>query len=212
MPKTEKIRYDVQKKALFCKEQLRPDVQWLRGEWIEYIRHIDVNRLVYLDEMSVNIGMTRLYGRSPRGERIVEYIPDVRYKRVSIVSTIRVNGKTNPFAYTGTMNGNLFMQYVWECVVPTLKPLDILIMDRSSVHMMKIISEMVESVGANAIYLPPYSPDFNPIETVFSQVKADFKKLKARDVDAICDVATFAFNDITLEQAQNHFKNCFCSL
>jgi len=176
-----------------------------------YIPYIDVNRLVYLDEMSVNIGMTRLYGRSPKGERIVEYIPDVRYKRISVISTIRVSGETNPFAYSGTLNGNLFMQYIWECVVPTLKPYDILVMDCLSTHM-KIISEMVESVGANVLYLPQYSPDFNPIETVFSQVKSELKKLKARSVVELCDALTLAFNSITPEQATNHFRNCFCGL
>ena len=177
-----------------------------------YIPYIDVNRLVYLDEMSVNIGMTRLYGRSPKGERIVEYIPDVRYKRISVISTIRVSGETNPFAYSGTLNGNLFMQYIWECVVPTLKPYDILVMDCLSTHNMKIISEMVESVGANVLYLPQYSPDFNPIETVFSQVKSELKKLKARSVVELCDALTLAFNSITPEQATNHFRNCFCGL
>lgn len=162
--------------------------------------------------MSVNIGMTRLYGRSPKGERIVEYVPDVRYKRVSVISTIRVSGETNPFAYSGSLNGSLFMQYIWECVVPTLNPYDILVMDCLSSHKMKIISDTVESVGANVLYLPPYSPDLNPIETVFSQVKSDLKKLKARSVVDLCDAITFAFNSITSEQAQNHFRNCFCSL
>jgi transposase len=143
-----------------------------------YIPYIDVNRLVYLDEMSVNIGMTRLYGRSPKGERIIEYVPDVRYKRISIVSTIRVSGETNPFAYSGTLNGNLFMQYIWECVVPRLKPYDILIMDCLSTHKMKIISDMVESHGANVLYLPPYSPDFNPTSLPADRLKLFFLKLK----------------------------------
>lgn len=162
--------------------------------------------------MSVNIGMTRLYGRSPKGERIYEYIPDIRYKRLSVLSTIRVNGEMNPFVYKGTLNGNLFAQYIWECVVPNLKPFDILIMDRLSSHMMDIISDMVESVGANVIYLPPYSPDFNPIETVWSEVKADLKELKARDVIAICDALTYAFYNVTPEHASNHFRNAIYSI
>jgi len=197
---------------LFSKEQLRPDVQWLRGEWVEYIKYIDVSRLVYLDEMSVNIGMTRLYGRSPKGERIVEYVPDVRYKRISVISTIRVSGETNPFAYSGTLNGNLFMQYIWEGVVPTLRPYDILIMDCLSSHKMKIISEMVESVDANVLYLPQYSPDFNPIETVFSQIKSDLRKQKPRSVDAICDSLSYAFYSITPQETENHFTNAILNI
>jgi len=156
--------------------------------------------------------MTRLYGRSPKGERIFEYVPDVRYKRVSILSTIRVNGTTNPFVYSGTLNGFLFMQYIWECVIPTLKPFDILIMDCLSSHKMKIISEMVEFVGANVLYLPQYSPDLNPIETVFSQIKADVRNHKPRSVEDICDSLTYAFYYITPEHAKNHFTNCFCGL
>jgi transposase len=156
--------------------------------------------------------MTRLYGRAPKGERIYEYIPDVRFSRVSVISTIRVDGTTNPFVYSGTLNGFLFMQYIWECVVPTLKPYDILIMDCSSSHKMKIISEMVESVGANVVYLPPYSPDFNPIETVFSQIKSDLRNQKPRSVEAICDSLTYAFYSITTEQSENHFTNAIFNI
>ena len=162
---------------------------------------------MFLDETSVNIGMTRLYGRALKGERIYEYVPDVRFKRVSVVSTIRVNGETNPCVFSGTLNGFLFMQYIWDCVVPTLKPFDILVLDRLASHKMKIISEMVESVGANVVYLPPYSPDLNPIETVFSQIKSDLRKDKPRSVDAICDSLTLAFYSITPQQAENHFRN-----
>jgi len=212
LPQVAQEKVEFQKKTLFASEQLRPDVQWLRGEWVEYIKYIDMDRLVYLDEFSVNIGMTRLYGRSPRGERIVEYVPDVRYSRVSVISTIRVSGETNPVAFSGTLNGKLFMQYIWECVVPNLKPYDILIMDCLSSHKMKIISEIVESVGANVLYLPPYSPDFNAIETVISQIKADLRRDKPRSVEAICDAITFAFYSVTPQDAQNHFRNAILNI
>jgi transposase len=167
---------------------------------------------VYLDETGVSIGMTRLYGRAPKGERIYEYVPDVRYSCVSVISTIRVDGTTNPFVYSGTLNGFLFTQYIWECVIPTLKPYDILIMDCLSSHTMKIISEMVENAGANVLYLPKYSPDFNPIETVFSQVKSDLRNHKPRSVEAICDSLTYAFYSITPEQAHNHFINAIYNI
>ena len=168
---------------------------------------------MYLDEFPANTGMTRLCGRSPRGVRVVEYVPDVRYKRVSVVSTIRVTGETNPVAYSGTLNGNLFMQYIWECVVPTLRAYDILVMDcLTSSRKMKIISEMVEGVGANVLHLPPYSPDFNAIETVISQIKADLRRDKPRSVEAICDAITFAFYSVTPQEAQNHFSSAIHSI
>jgi len=212
LPQAAQERFELQKKTLFSKEQLRPDVQWLRGEWVEYIKHTDVSRLVYLDEFSVNIGMTRLYGRSPKGVRIVEYVPDVRYKRVSVISTIRVDGTTNPVAFKGTLNGFMFMQYIWEYVVPNLKPYDILIMDCLSSHKMKLISEMVESIGANVVYLPCYSPDFNAIETVISQIKSDLREQKPRSVEAICDSLTYAFYSVTPQQAENHFTNAILNI
>ena len=90
--------------------------------------------------------------------------------------------------------------------MPSLKPYDILIMDCSSAHKMKIISEMVESVGANVLYLPPYSPDLNPIETVFSQVKADLKNLKARSVVDLCDAISFAFYSVIVIQVDKERK------
>jgi len=156
--------------------------------------------------------MTRLFGRAPKGERIYEYVPDVRYSCVSVLSTIRVDNTSNPFVYKGTLDGNLFTQYIWECVVPTLKPYDILVMDRLSSHMMPIITEMVDSVGANVLYLPPYSPDFNPIETIFSQIKSDLRRDKPRDIDAICDSLTYAFYSITPEQAHNHFVDAIYNI
>ena len=194
---------------MFAKEQQREDVQQLRREWLEYITHIDANRLVFLDETGINIAMTRLYGRAPKGERIIEYVPDVRYKRLSVVSTLRVTGDTVPFVYSGTMNGNLFMQYIALCVVPTLKPYDILVMDCLSSHKMKIISEMVEAVGANVVYLPPYSPDFNPVELLWAEIKADLRKLKARSVVDLCDALNFAFFSIQTEHVKCYFKKCF---
>jgi transposase len=173
---------------------------------------LDVSRLVYLDETSINLAMTRLYGRSLKGERVVDYVPDARFKRLSLLSTIRINGEMIPFVYSGTLNGNLFMQYIWECVIPTLKSFDILILDCLSSHKIKGISEMVESVGANVVYLPQYSPDLNPIETVWSEVKADLKTLKARSVEALCDALTYALYSVTPEHIANHFENCYCRL
>lgn len=96
--------------------------------------------------------------------------------------------------------------------MPTLKPYDILVMDCLSSHKMKTISEMVQNAGANVVYLPPYSPDFYPIETVFSQIKSDLRKHKPRSVEAICDSLTYAFYSITPQQAQNHFSNAILNI
>ena len=156
--------------------------------------------------------MTRLYGRSFGGERIYDYVPDVRFERYSLLSTMAADGDMIPIVYSGTLNGDLFKKYIATFVVPNLKPFDILIMDGLSVHKVKGIHEMIEAAGANLIYLPPYSPDLNPIETVWSEIKAYLKKLKARTYDAICDGVCIAIDSVTPEHAINHFRNCCCGL
>jgi transposase len=156
--------------------------------------------------------MTRLYGRAPKGERVVEYVPDSRFERYSILSTIRVTGETVPFVYPGTLKGNLFLQYIAYCVAPTLKQYDVLVMDCLSSHKMKSVAELVESAGANVVYLPPYSPDLNPIETLWSELKSDLRKRKVRSIYDICDALTHFFYYLDVEHVENHFANCFCRL
>ena len=212
MPKAEKDRPQLKKKTLFPKEQQREDVQKLRQEWIEYIPFIDISRLLYLDETSINLAMTRLYGRAFAGERVVDYVPDVRFERYSLLSTMAANADMIPLVYSGTLNGDLFKLFIAQFVVPKLKPRDILIMDCLSVHKVKGISEMVEAVGANVVYLPPYSPDLNPIEFVWPEIKADLKKLKADTYDLICDGVSTAIDAVVPEHAINYFRNCYCGL
>jgi len=156
--------------------------------------------------------MTRLYGRSFGGERVVDYVPDVRFERYSLMSTIAIDGEMIPLLYSGTLNGEIFKQYIRQFVVPQLKPRDILITDCLSVHKAKGVADLIESVGANIVYLPPYSPDLNPIEYVWPEIKADLKKAKARTYDEICDAVGMALDEVTPEHSVNYFLNCYCSL
>ena len=184
----------------------------MRKEWVEYIPHIEISRLIFLDETGVNLGMTRLYGRAFGGERVVDYVPDVRFERYSIISTLKASGDMIPMVYRGTLNGDFFKEYIKQFVVPTLKPRDILVMDCLSSHKVKGVAEMVEAVGANLVYLPQYSPDLNPIETVFSEIKSHLRKIKARTYETFCDAVATAVDCVTEEHAINHFLNCYCSL
>jgi len=168
--------------------------------------------LHYLDETSINLALTRLYGRAFGGERVYDYVPDVRFERYSLLSTISINAYMIPLIYSGTLNGDLFKQYILQFVVPKLKPRDILVMDGLSVHKVKGISEMVEAVGANVVYLPPYSPDLNPIENVWSEIKSDLKKDKARTYEDICDSICNAIDNVSSEHVVNHFVHCYCSI
>jgi len=158
---------------------LREDVQEERSKWKEKIKAIDPNRFVFLDETSVNCGMTRLYGRAPKNERIYDYVPDVRFKRTSVISTIRLNGDSVPFMFKGTLNGDLFIGYIEQYLAPTLNESDILVLDSCSAHK-KYELDAVYEKGADVWFLPRYSPDLNPCENAWSKTKSSLRKDKAR--------------------------------
>jgi len=141
---------------------------------------MDINKLVFLDESGTNTGMTRLYGRGLSNERVVDYVPDVRFERTTIMSTIRLNGEMVPLVFEGALNGDLFKEYVSQCLAPTLQKGDIVIMDNLASHKVKDAIAPIIAAEATVFYLPPYSPDLNPIEMMWSKLKAYLRKTKAR--------------------------------
>lgn len=141
---------------------------------------MDANKLVFLDESGINTGMTRLYGRSTRGKRVDDYVPNVRFERTSILSSVRLSGDLVPLVFEGSLNGELFREYVSKCLVPTLQEGDVVIMDNLTAHKVEGIADLILSAGAEVVYLPPYSPDLNPIEMMWSKIKAHLRKTKAR--------------------------------
>jgi transposase len=149
--------------------------------------------------------MTRLYARAHGGDRLVDYTPDVRFERTSILSSVRFNGETVPMVYNGALNGELFIKYITDFLIPTLKAGDIVIMDNLSSHKVKGVIEAIESVGATVLYLPPYSPDFNPTEQLWSKIKAFLRKVKARTGELLIDAITDAFQTISLSDIKNWF-------
>ena len=136
----------------------------------------DPARLVFIDETCTNTAMVRLRGRALRGERLVDYAPHGAWKTISFVGGLRQRGMTAPFVIEGAMNGLMFLAYVKQCLVPTLKRGDIVLMDNLPVHKVAGVAEAIEAAGATLIYLPKYSPDLNPIELPFSKLKAHLRK------------------------------------
>lgn len=141
---------------------------------------MDAARLVFLDESGVNTGMTRLYGRGARGARVTDYVPDARFERSSVLSSVRLSGELVPLVFEGALNGDLFKEYVSKFLVPTLHEGDIVIMDNLAAHKVKGVAELIQAAGAAVVYLPQYSPDLNPIEMMWSKIKAHLRKTKAR--------------------------------
>jgi len=180
-------RHDItrKKKSLRAAEQHREDVARARRKWIREQGLLDPAHLVFIDETSMNTSMVRLYGRSPCGERLVDHVPFGNWETLTFVSALRHDKMVAPMVVEGAMNGELFLAYVQQCLVPTLKPNDIVVVDNLSAHKAPGVAEAIEAAGATLRYLPQYSPDLNPIEMPFSKFKAPLRKLAERTVPGI---------------------------
>jgi transposase len=173
------------KKSLRAAEQKRKDVARARRKWIREQGLLDPAKLVFIDETSVNTNMVRLYGRGPSGVRLVDDVPFGQWETLTFVSALRHDGMVAPMLIEGPMNGELFLAYVEQCLAPTLKPKDIVVVDNLTSHKVAGVAEAIEAAGATLRYLPQYSPDLNPIEMPFSKFKAYLRKLAQRTIPGI---------------------------
>jgi len=128
------------------------------------------------------------------------------------LSTVRLSGEKVAFVFEGTLNKELFVEYLRVCLVPTLGPEDVLVLDNSSVHTSRLVRDVLKELGVNVLFLPVYSPDFNPIEFMWAYVKSVLRKLKARTEEALLDAAVQAFDCVTPELIASWFKHCNYSL
>ena len=149
--------------------------------------------------------MARRYGRAPRGERCQAPVPYGHWKTTTFVGALRLEGMTAPMVLDGAMHGAAFLAYVEQVLVPTLSPGDIVIMDNLSAHKSPAVRHAIEAAGAEPRFLPPYSPDFNPIEMAFSKLKAFLKKTAARTVNDLWDAIANGINTFTPTECQNYF-------
>ena len=156
----------------------------------------------------MNCAMTRLYGRTFSGERVYEYVPDVRFKRTSVMGALGLNGIIAPFTYDGTLNGELFGAYVKESLALAMKKGDTLILDNLSAHKVKGVLKPLIDKGINIVFLPPYSYDFNPIELAWAKVKSYLRKVKARTADALFSAIAPALNIITTDDIKSWIRHC----
>jgi len=169
---------------------------------------MEKGRLVFLDESSINLGMTRLYGRAPANERVNDYVPDVRFERTSIISTVRLDGTQTPFIFKGALNGALFKAYVEKFLVPAFSKGDMLLMDNSPVHKTKGAVDALLEKGVTVMFIPRYSPDFNPIELLWSKLKAFLRKAKARAIDSLMGALKLALDSISTDDIDGWFRHC----
>jgi len=146
---------------------------------------LDVRRLVFIDETWAKTNLARGYGRSRRGIRLLAKVPYGHGKTTTFVAALRHDQLTAPVVVDGAMNGAVFLAYVEQQLVPTLRPGDIVVMDNLAAHKVAGIRQAIEAVGAEVVYLPPYSPDLNPIELVFSKLKWLLRSAGQRTIDGL---------------------------
>ena len=169
---------------------------------------IDPNRWVFLDETGVNTAMARLYGRAPRGERLVDKVPQAHWQMTTLVAGIRADGVVAPFALTGAMDALTFERYVEQVLVPCLRRGDIVVLDRLQAHRGRAVARVIRKAGAGVWYLPPYSPDYNPIEKLWSKVKGVLRTAAARTQEALGEALRQAVGAVPAQDCQHSFAHC----
>jgi len=149
--------------------------------------------------------MARRYGRAPKSERLIAHVPHGHWKTTTFIAALTLTGVVAPMVADGPINGALFLKYVQDFLCPLLKPGDIVAMDNLSSHKVEGVREAIEATGAILLYLPPYSPDFNPIEQYFSKLKAALKKIAARTIEALWNAIGSLYDDLTEIHCNNFF-------
>lgn len=205
----------LKKKQVHASEQKREDVAQARKEWKEkQENHVElpVDKLVFLDESGVNIDMVRRYGRAKNKNRVNDYAPVNTPKKTTLVSSVRLDGTQAYEFFQGSLNGKNFLSYVKNTLIPTLKKGDIVVMDNLSCHKVKGVKEAIEEAGASVLYLPPYSPDFNPIEMMWSKMKTLLRNWKTDTPELLHSVIPDAFSSVSVSDISGWFTaSGYCS-
>lgn len=187
-------------------EQDRPDVAEARRQFIRRQPALDPDHLVFIDETWATTNMTRRYGRAARGLRLLAPVPHGHWKVTTVVAGLRTSGITAPCVFDGAINGARFRAYIEQMLAPTLRPGDIVILDNLNSHKVAGIREAIEAQGAQIVYLPPYSPDLNPIEQGFAKFKAALRKAAERTVDGLWQTIGRTLDLFSPQQCRNFFK------
>jgi len=179
-----------------------------RDEWIAGQSQFDSTRAFFLDETWASTNMTRTHGRCPHGQRLVMSVPHGHWKTTTFVVALTLQGLVAPTVVDGPMNGDIFVAYVEQQLVPVLKRGDIVVMDNLSSHKRAAVKTAIESVGAELRFLPPYSPDLNPIEKAFSKLKAMLRKAQKRTITSLQDYLGQVLDNFSPEECSNYFASC----
>jgi transposase len=180
----------------------RHRLRWRSHQW-----RVDPSRLVFIDETWTKTNMTRLYGWAPRGQRLIAKVPHGHWTTATFLAALRNDCIQAPCLFEGPINGERFLAYVEQFLVPTLKSGDIVVLDNLGSHKGKAVRRAVRAAGARLLFLPKYSPDLNPIEQVFAKLKTLVRKAAPRSLDAISDAIANALTAISPQECANYLKN-----
>jgi transposase len=192
------------KKSKHADERDRPDVQRKRKSFRKKAKTIERKRFVFVDETGVTTAMTPTYGRAPCGERVVSSAP-ASWESVTVIAAVGLDGVRAPLALPGSSNAATFLAYVEQVLVPALRPGDVVVFDNLASHFTPGVAEAIERAGATVMPLPPYSPDFNPIEEMFSKLKGFLRHAAARTRDSLYDVLGEALKLVSTEDILGWF-------
>ncbi len=170
--------------------------------------HPVVNHLKFLDEFGANLGMTRLYGRAAPGKRVPEATPGFSGSHYTVVAMMGLESIDAPLIFEGAMSKLVFESYVEQMLAPTLRPGDIVVMYNLSSNKSNKVRNMIDARGARLVFLPPYSPDLNPIEKCWSKVKTALRAAKARTFDVLVDALAKALRSVSLADIDSWFAHC----
>jgi transposase len=196
------------KKTIHASEQDRPDVAQRREEWRGGQQARDASRLIFFDETWAKTNMTRLRGRAPRGERLIDKTPHGHWKTTTLMAALAVGGVCRSTVVDGAVNRDVFDAFVEQVLAPELRPGDVVILDNLSSHKSERARRAIESRGARMEFRPPYSPDLNPIEMIFSKVKQLLRSLACRSRDQLWNAVQSVLDQIPPADAANCFRHC----
>jgi transposase len=198
----------LKKKVLHAAEQERADVRHKRAMWWGRVARVDPTRFVFLDGAGAHTALTRLYGRAFPGERVVGRVPQGNWRMTTLTSAIRHDGVIASVVFEGATDEAAFVTYVKQVLVPALRPGDIVVLDNLGAHRVSAVARAIRQAKAGVWYLPPYSPDFNPIEKIWSKVKAFLRRAEARTTETLWDTIGQALGTVTAQDCQHCFESC----
>jgi transposase len=189
-------------------EQDRPDVAERRAVWKVEQLGLDPRKLIFIDETWAKTNMTRLRGRAPIGQRLVEKVPHGHWKTTTLIAALDHRGIRCATTVDGPINGDVIVAFIQVVLTPTLRPGELVVLDKLSAHKVAGVRETVASVGAKVVYLPPYSPDLNPIELALSKLKQLLCSVKHRRMDELGRDPQRMLDAITPSDANNFYRHC----